>query len=136
MPNPTKSKSTRHGAPAATKNSESDGRGATRTDAYSAPSPYKLLDSNVSPQHVMLKIADLMQRYGCGKTTACDRVNEPDFPGEVAPRCWRLDHVLMYEDARAWAGRGRPDSVVAASADDVISATDHAVKSLGVKASV
>lgn len=78
--------------------------------ALGARLDYMASDSNVNPQHVMLKIPDLMARYGCGKTIACAKVNEPDFPGEVAPRRWRLDHVMACEEARAWAGRSRPAS--------------------------
>ena len=78
--------------------------------AYTTPPEYMLSDPPISPQHVMLKISDLMERYGCGHTTACAEVNEPDFPGTVAPRTWRLDHVMACEDARAWAGRVFPDT--------------------------
>ena len=93
----------------------SDGAPATptrspvaRLTAKSSEPAWAMIDSNIDPQHVVLRISDLMLRYDCSKTTACALVNEPDFPGQVAPRCWRLDHVMESEDARAWAGRVRP----------------------------
>ena len=103
----------------------SDGAPATptrspvaRLTAKSSEPAWAMIDSNIDPQHVVLRISDLMLRYDCSKTTACALVNEPDFPGQVAPRCWRLDHVMESEDARAWAGRVRP---TAAPADYIAS---------------
>ncbi len=50
------------------------------------------------PRHTFVGTQDLMARYGLGKTTICALVKEPDFPGQVAPRRWRLDQVLAYEE--------------------------------------
>lgn len=53
------------------------------------------------PQHTFLGIPELMARYGRKKTTICALVKQPDFPGEAAPRRWRLDHVMAYEQRAA-----------------------------------
>lgn len=111
-----------------------------RPATYSTPPAYMLSDTTISSRHVMLKIPDLMARYGCGNTTACARVNDPDFPGEVAPRTWRLDHVMACEDARAWAGRVRPDGATpsVAAGGEVASAIadDSTARAHSAKASV
>ena len=73
----------------------------------SAQLTYQCGYGDVASQHVFLTLGDIMTRYGCGKTTACALVNEADFPGEVAPRRWRLDHVLEHEDAKARTERTR-----------------------------
>ena len=62
----------------------------------------------LDPQHIIVGIAELMERYGRKKTTICVIVNDPRFPGEIEPRRWRMDHVLRYEDLLASRKRGMP----------------------------
>ena len=62
----------------------------------------------LDPQHIIVGIAELMERYGRKKTTICVIVNDPRFPGEIAPRRWRMDHVLRYEDLLASRKRDTP----------------------------
>ena len=62
----------------------------------------------LDPQHIIVGIAELMERYGRKKTTICVIVNDPRFPGEIAPRRWRMDHVLRYEDLLASRKRDMP----------------------------
>lgn len=59
----------------------------------------------LDPEHTFVGVPDLMARYGREKTTICALVKRAGFPGEVAPRRWRLDHVMAYEE-RAGAPSG------------------------------
>jgi hypothetical protein len=64
-----------------------------------------------------------MARYGLTKTSICALVKQPMFPGEIAPRQWRLDHILEYEDARGRGGRHRAAATTAPIAESAPTAT-------------
>lgn len=60
--------------------------------------------THADPRHVFVGVGDLMERYGIGKTSAYALVKAPDFPSPVAPRTWRLDHVMAREDRLSQGG--------------------------------
>jgi hypothetical protein len=87
------------------------------TTTHHLPAP--ILDTH----HVILGTAELMDRYGLKKTSICALVKQPMFPGEIAPRRWRLDHILDYEDAKGRAGRHRGAPTTAPVAESPPAAT-------------
>jgi hypothetical protein len=62
----------------------------------------------LDPQHIIIGVPDLMERYDRGRTTISKIINGEHFPSPIAPWRWRLDHVLRYEELRASIKRDKP----------------------------
>ena len=73
----------------------------------------------LDPQHIIIGVSDLMERYDRGRTTISKIINGEHFPSPIAPWRWRLDHVLRYEELRASIKRDKP----ARNSDDLADAT-------------
>ena len=73
----------------------------------------------LDPQHIIIGVSDLMERYDRGRTTISKIINGEHFPSPIAPWRWRLDHVLRYEELRASIKRDKP----ARNGDDLADAT-------------
>jgi hypothetical protein len=61
------------------------------------------VDPDTDPRHVFLTAADVITRYGWGKTRGYQHLKERDGvppPVVTHPDRWRLDHLLAWEEKR------------------------------------
>lgn len=62
-----------------------------------------IADAATDPRHVFLTAADVLHRYGWGKTKGYQNLKDRELvpaPVMVHPDRWRLDQLLAWEDRR------------------------------------